>query len=335
MVSGRGLGHTGGTLDKLSAIPGYTVDPPAGQLRRVLREAGCAIVAAGPGIAPADRRLYAVRDVTATVDSLPLIVASILSKKLAAGLDALVLDVKAGSGAQTRAQETARQLARLLVDVAVEAGLPTRALVTAMDQPLAGTVGNALELRTALDYLRGDARPPRLHALVLALGAELLVPARLATDAADAHARLETALARGAAAERLARMVAGLGGPADLVDDPDRHLARAPWTDEVAAPDSGVVAAIDARMLGEAVVDLGGGRVAADAPIDVRVGLVGVRAVGDRVAAGDPLARVHAADGEAGARAVAAVHLAFRIANEAPAPSPMVLERVLPEALAP
>jgi thymidine phosphorylase len=335
MVSGRGLGHTGGTLDKLSAIPGYVVDPHADRLRRVLREAGCAIIAAGPGIAPADRRLYAVRDVTATVDSLPLIVASILSKKLAAGLDALVLDVKTGSGAQTRSQETARQLARLLVDVAVEAGLPTRALVTAMDQPLAGTVGNALELRSALDYLRGDARPPRLHALVLALGAELLVPARLATDAADAHARLEAALADGAAAERLARMVAGLGGPADLVDAPDRHLACAPWTGEVAAPDSGVVTAIDARMLGEAVVDLGGGRVAADAPIDVRVGLGDVRAVGDRVAAGDPLARVHAADGEAGARAVAAVRHAFRIANEAPAPSQMVLERVLPEAVAP
>jgi thymidine phosphorylase len=206
-----------------------------------------------------------------------------------------------------------------------------------MDQPLAGTVGNALELRSALDYLRGDARPPRLHALVLALGAELLVPARLATDAADAHARLEAALADGAAAERLARMVAGLGGPADLVDAPDRHLACAPWTGEVAAPDSGVVTAIDARMLGEAVVDLGGGRVAADAPIDVRVGLAGVRALGDRVAAGDPLARVHAADAEAGARALAAVRHAFRIANEAPAPapSPMVLERVLPEALAP
>jgi thymidine phosphorylase len=331
MVSGRGLGHTGGTLDKLSAIPGYGADPPPAQLRRVLREAGCAIVAAGPGIAPADRRLYAVRDVTATVDSLPLIVSSILSKKLAAGLDALVLDVKAGSGAQTTEPEAALHLARLLVDVAVEAGLPTRALVTAMDQPLADTVGNALELRSAIDYLRGDARPPRLHALVLALGAELLVPAGLARDADDARVRLEAARVGGAAAGRFARMVAGLGGPPDLLDHPGRHLVDAPWIADVASPADGVVGAIDARALGEAVVDLGGGRAAPDAAIDVRVGLDRVRALGDTVRVGEPLARVHAADGDAGARAVAAVRAAFGIAATAPAPGPMVLARVAPE----
>lgn len=332
MVSGRGLGHTGGTLDKLSAIPGYDADPSPARLRRVLREAGCAIVAAGPGIAPADRRLYAVRDVTATVDSLPLIVSSILSKKLAAGLDALVLDVKAGSGAQTRDRAAAHALARLLVDVAVEAGLPTRALVTAMDQPLADTVGNALELRTAIDYLRCDARPPRLHALVLALGTELLVPAGLAADPRAAQAKLEAALASGVAAERFARMASGLGGPRDLLDDPGRHLRAAPWTGDAIATVDGVIAAIDARALGEAVVALGGGRATADAAIDVRVGLAGVRALGDAVTAGESLARVHAADAESGLRAVAAVRAAFQLAPCAPSPGPIVLERVLPGA---
>jgi thymidine phosphorylase len=330
MVSGRGLGHTGGTLDKLSAIPGYRADPPPDQLRAVLRHAGCAIVAAGPGLAPADRRLYAVRDVTATVDSLPLIVASILSKKLAAGLDALVLDVKTGSGAQTPDRDAARQLARLLVDVADEAGLPTRALVTPMDQPLTDTVGNALELRSALDYLRGASRPARLHALVAALATELLVPARLAVDAADARRRLEAALDQGHAAERFARMVAGLGGPLDLVDDPRRHLAIAPWTGAVVASAAGVVAAIDARALGEAVVALGGGRTRIDADIDVRVGLSAVRAIGEPVQAGDGLAVVHAADAASGARAAAAVAGAFRIAAQAPPAVPLVLERVLP-----
>jgi thymidine phosphorylase len=331
MVSGRGLGHTGGTLDKLSAIPGYEVDPTPERLRAVLRAAGCAIIAAGARIAPADRRLYAVRDVTATVDSLPLMVASILSKKLAAGVDALVLDVKTGSGAQTPSREAASRLARLLVDVADEAGLRARALVTAMDQPLAGTVGNALELRTALAYLRDDARPARLHTLVLALGTELLVPAGLASDAADARQRLERALDGGAAAERFARMVAGLGGPPDLVDAPDRHLAVAPWTAAVSSPSGGAVAAIDARALGEAATALGAGRAQADAPIDVRVGLADVRALGAPVQAGDVLAVVHAADAASGAAAVAAVGRAFRIAAQAPPPSPVVLERVLPE----
>jgi thymidine phosphorylase len=328
MVSGRGLGHTGGTLDKLEAIPGYIVRPDHQRLRQCVHEAGCAIVAADEDLAPADRRLYAVRDVTATVDSIPLMVASILSKKLAAGLDALVLDVKTGSGAQTPTLDGAQQLAEILVAVATQAGLPTRALITDMQQPLADTIGNALELRTALRYLRGDARPPRLHALVLALGGELLQLGGLATDESVAQASLQAALDSGAAAERFGRMVALLGGPSDLLEHDVAHLAQAPVGGAVTALDDGHLHAIDARALGEVVVALGGGRSRPDDRIDSRVGLSGVRTIGDRIRRGEPLAWVHAATPGDLAAAVVRVRNAFHVGPEATQAPALLLGRV-------
>ncbi len=292
MLSGRGLGHTGGTLDKLGAIPGYTVDADIDSLRRALREAGCAIVGAGRGLAPADRRLYAVRDVTATVDAMPLIVASILSKKLAVELDALVLDVKCGSGAFFPDRDDAELLARSLVKVANDAGLPCSALITDMGEPLVPAVGNATEVRAVLRYLRGDALPTRMHEACLALGAEVMTRAGLAHSDHDARTRLQHARDSGAAVEHFARMVAALGGPVDLVLAFERDLPSAPIHVDVLAEDDGAIRAIDARRLGELVVDLGGGRRHPDDRIDPAVGLDRIRAVGEAVHAGEPLLRL-------------------------------------------
>jgi thymidine phosphorylase len=330
MISGRGLGHTGGTLDKLDAIPGYQSQPSLERLRACVRESGLAIVAAGADLAPADRRMYAVRDVTATVDSIPLIVASILSKKLAAGLDALILDVKTGSGAQTPTLAGAFELASALVEVAAESGLVARALVTDMNQPLADSIGNALELRTAIDYLRGDARPARLHALALALGAELLQQGGLALDLAQARAQLITALDSGQAAERFARMVALLEGPTDLLDRAAHYLPAAPCIATVTARETGYVHNMNARALGNAVVQLGGGRARPQDRIDFRVGLGDVRSVGDRVEPGTTIATVHAADADALARAIAAVQAAMVISPEPPRAPGLIYRRVQP-----
>jgi thymidine phosphorylase len=228
MISGRGLGHTGGTLDKLEAIPGYTTAPDMGRLRRLVAQVGCAIIGQTAELAPADKRFYAVRDVTATVESQDLITASILSKKLAAGLDALVLDVKRGNGAFMASPAEAEGLARALVDVANGAGCRTVALLTDMSAPLAPAAGNALEVAVALDFLTGRARDPRLWEVTCALGAEGLVQAGLAPDLAQARVALERAFTSGAAAERFARMVAGLGGPRDLLEAPARHLPPRP-----------------------------------------------------------------------------------------------------------
>lgn len=338
MVSGRGLGHTGGTLDKLEAIPGYTVRPTLAQLRRVVREAGVAIVGAGPGLAPADARLYAVRSLTATVESVPLITASILSKKLAAGLQSLVLDVKYGSGAFMPGIAKALVLARSLVDVGCGAGLPTQALLTDMNEPLAPSAGNALEVQVALDYLAGRHRPARLHEVVLALGTVLLVQAGVAADGAEARQRLLQVLEGGQAAERFARMVAGLGGPADLLEHPARHLAAAPvrrpvpWPEAACADGLTHVQAIDTRALGLVVLQLGGGRQRGGDPIDPAVGLSGLAPLGAEMDAGAPLAWVHAASEEAAGAAVAAVQAAYRLGNSsadtAPRLRPVVAGRV-------
>ncbi len=328
MISGRGLGHTGGTLDKLEAIPGYNVYPPLGLLRHCVREAGVAIVGASERLAPADRRLYAVRDVTATVASIPLITASILAKKLAAGLDALVLDVKAGNGAMFAGPDTARQLAQSLVRVANEAGLRCVARLTAMDQPLADAAGNALEVLAALRLLRNEPGQMRLREVTLTLGAELLVLGGLAANEAEARRRLEDALASGAAAERFARMVRELGGPGDLLDAPERHLALAPLRAAVPAGQRGLVEAIDTRALGRLVVALGGGRTRPDAAIDHRVGLDQLVELGQPVEPDTPLAVVHAADASGFALARATLHTAIRIGEGPATPLPACLERI-------
>lgn len=322
MISGRGLGHTGGTLDKLEALPGYRVDLPHAALLAQLRSVGCAIVGAGAELAPADRRLYAIRDVTATVESVPLITASILSKKLAAGLQGLVLDVKVGSGAFAPTLAVARALASSLVQVARGAGLPARALITDMNQVLGRTAGNALETREAIRWLTGAEREPRQTELTLALAAEMLVLGGLCADAATARARAEAALAGGDAAERFARMVAAQGGPADVLRD--AQLPQAPLRRPVPAPRAGVVAAIDVRALGLAVVALGGGRRLPGERIDPRVGLAQVRALGDVMRAGEPLAVVHAADARGADEAERAVLAAFTLADEAAPPPTLV-----------
>ncbi len=327
MISGRGLGHTGGTLDKLEALPGYDVNPARERLHAVLRDAGCAIVGASERLAPADRRLYAIRDVTATVESVPLVTASILSKKLAAGLDALVLDVKCGSGAVMRTHEAAHALASSLVRVAAGAGLKARALITDMDQVLGESAGNALEVREAIDFLTGaQGTEPRQRALTLALAAEALVLGGLAADAAAARALALRALESGAAAERFARMVAALGGPRDVLRNPG--LAAAPVVRDVAAPRAGFVQAIDVRALGLAVVALGGGRARPGDRVDPRVGLDAVQPLGAALGAGAALARVHAASEAAAEAAAHAVRGAFTIGDDLPAAPPLVRERV-------
>ena len=327
MVSGRGLGHTGGTLDKLEALPGYVATPPHEVLKRALRDAGCAIVGASADVAPADRRLYAIRDVTATVESVPLITASILSKKLAAGLRGLVLDVKVGSGAMMQGLPEARALARSLVDVADGAGLPARALITDMDRVLGLSAGNALEVQEAVDFLTGHAREPRLLDLTLTLAAHALQLGGVAADLVQARQRAEAALVGGRAAERFARMVAALGGPPDVLRSPG--LAAAPVQRDVAAPRAGWVQHIDVRALGLAVVAMGGGRRHGGERIDPRVGLTHVAVPGQRLAAGEPLARVHAADAGAADAAADAVVGAFVLAETPPQGLPPVAHEVV------
>ncbi|WP_256645744.1 thymidine phosphorylase [Thermomonas paludicola] len=322
MISGRGLGHTGGTLDKLESLPGYDVNPDPARLARVVREVGCAIVGQSADLVPADRRLYAVRDVTATVDVPELIVASILSKKLAGGAQALVLDIKTGSGAQTPALADAEALASRMQAVAAGSGLALSVALTDMGQVLGREAGNALELRAVLDLLSGRPGCPRLRALTLELSAGLLCIGGIASCREDALRRLQLALQSGAAAERFARMVAGLGGPADLLEHPQRYLPQAPVQRRVPAHADGFVRAIDVRALGECVVDLGGGRRMPGAAIDHAVGLAEVRGRGERLAFGETLAVVHARSEADADAAEARVQAAFTLGETAPAPVP-------------
>jgi thymidine phosphorylase len=329
MISGRGLGHTGGTLDKLASIPGYETAPDLARFRVAVRQAGCAIVGPSAELAPADRRLYAIRDVTATVDSVPLITASILSKKLAAGLDALVMDVKVGSGAFTGTVESAQALAESLVTVAADAGLRTVAWLTDMNQVLGHDVGNALEVREAIDFLAGRRREERLHAVTSALAREMLILGGLARDHADAERPVERALASGAAAERFARMVVALGGPADLLEQPDRHLPAAPVQLAVTPSRPGIVLRVDTRMLGLAVVALGGGRQRAEDAVDLAVGLADLSGPGAAVGPDRPLAVVHARSMADAADAAARVREAIVIGDGlAGPPGPPVLQRI-------
>jgi thymidine phosphorylase len=328
MISGRALGHTGGTLDKLASIPGYDTAPALARLREAVRAAGCAIVGATESLAPADRRLYAIRDVTATVESIPLITASILSKKLAEGLDALVLDVKVGSGAFLTSGEEARRLAESLVSVAADAGLRSAALLSDMDRVLGHDVGNALEVREAIDFLTGRRREARLDAVTAALAGELLVLGGLAPDGAAAARAVERALGSGAAAERFARMVAALGGPADLVEHPERHLPAAPVQQAALPLRSGVVTRVDARAIGLVVAGLGGGRRRVEDAIDPAVGLAEVRGPGDAVGPDRPLAVIHARSAGDAEAAVAALRAAMTVGETPPAIAPPVLGRL-------
>ena len=328
MISGRGLGHTGGTLDKLESIPGFRTVLSEEQLRAQIGQTRCAIIAASREIAPADQRLYAIRDVTSTVESLDLITASILSKKLAAGLEALVLDVKCGSGAFMATADQAEALARALVSTAQGAGCMTTALITDMSQPLATAAGNALEVIEVMETLTGTSVNEALWDLTVALGGEVLALGGLAKDAADGEARIDAVLENGQAAEFFGRMVAAQGGPADFVDRwPDR-LPSAPVVAEVLSESDGFVAAIDGRILGEAVVHLGGGRLREGDKINPSVGLSDLAGLGESVGRGVPLALIHAAteaEAEAAARAVAR---AYRIGTSAPDEPSLVLKKI-------
>ncbi|MCB2055168.1 MAG: thymidine phosphorylase [Geminicoccaceae bacterium] len=319
MISGRGLGHTGGTLDKLESFTGYDVAPDEAKLRRVMTDAGCAIIAAGPELAPADARLYAVRDVTATVESTALITASILSKKLAAGIDRLVMDVKVGNGAFMKTADEARALADMLVSTAHQAGLPTRAFVTDMYRCLGHTAGNALEAGEAVAFLTRERCDARLSTLTRTLAASLLTAA--GRDAGEAERAIDEALDSGAAAERFARMVAGLGG-----GDPFRAgtLPRAPVILDVVAERVGIVQAMDTRALGLVVVELGGGRRLPGEPIDPRVGLSEVAGPGDPVGPGRPLALIHATDHAAAEAAAARIRAAIRVGDTPPPSMPLI-----------
>ncbi len=318
MISGRGLGHTGGTLDKFDAIPGYRTQPDIEELYRVTGKVGCAIIGQTPDIAPADKRLYGIRDVTGTVESIDLITASILSKKLAAGLDALVLDVKVGTGAFMATAEDADALARSLVEVANGAGCKTSAIVTDMNEPLASAAGNALEVINAVRFLKMEEIDSRLWDVTVALGGQALVLAGIAGDAADGEARMRDAFDSGQAAERFARMVTELGGPADFMDRYEDHLPRANVVREVITERPGFVAKINTRGVGLTVVELGGGRVRAADPIDYSVGLDMLAGRGLRVDAEQPIARIHASDEAAADRAEARLRAAYRISDEAP-----------------
>ncbi|MEM7152879.1 MAG: thymidine phosphorylase [Myxococcota bacterium] len=328
MISGRGLGHTGGTLDKLESIPGYDVRPDNDRFGEVLREAGCAVIGQTANLAPADKRFYAIRDVTATVESIPLITASILSKKLAAGLQRLVLDVKVGSGAFIPEPDRARELAQSLVEVAKGAGLPCSAVLTDMNEVLGWTAGNAIEARESIEHLLGKARDPRLHEVTVELAAELLHPTGLATDLDDARAKVQRSLDDGSAAQQFAKMVQALGGPADILDNYETHLPLAPVTMEVKPEQPGYIQSMDVRAVGLAVLAMGGGRRRPDDAIDPSVGLSQIRGRGADVGPDAPIAVIHARD-EAQAEACAKALLgAVTVGEQVPVPTPAILDRI-------
>ena len=325
MMSGRGLGHTGGTLDKLESIPGFRTDLSLQEAAAQVRRFGCAMLGQTPEIAPADKRLYALRDVTATVESIPLISASIMSKKLAEGLNGLVLDVKMGSGAFLPEPERARELARTMIELGESRGCRTVALLTAMDRPLGHACGNALEVEESIFGLRGEG-PPDLMEVTLALGAEMLMVARLADNRDEARARLDGAITSGAALDRLRRLVEAQGGNPAVVDDP-AALPQAPVTAVFEAPAAGVVATVEPRTIGRAIIALGGGRTKIDEPVDPAVGFVITAKPGDRVEPGQPLATVYARDDSGLATGLAALRDAITV-GESAAPLPLVSCRI-------
>ena len=328
MISGRGLGHTGGTLDKMDSIPGYTAQPDNALFRKTVREVGCAIIGQTARLAPADKRFYAIRDVTGTVESIPLITASILSKKLAAGLGSLVLDVKSGNGAFMATARDAGKLARSLVETANGAGLPTTALITDMNEPLASAAGNAVEVANAVEFLTGK-RDKRLESVTLALAAEMLMSSGTATSMHEAALVSRNALESGKAAEVFGRMVAALGGPSDFVENYRRHLPGAEVELAVSADRAGYVTAVETRDIGIAVVAMGGGRTDPGADIDHAVGITRLLPVGSEIAAGDALALVHARSQAQAEEAARAIRKAYAIEGKKPAVSRPVRRRVV------
>ncbi|MGH8193447.1 MAG: thymidine phosphorylase [Woeseiaceae bacterium] len=331
MISGRGLGHTGGTLDKVGCIPGYNATPDFDLFSKVVREAGCAIIGQTAELAPADRRFYAIRDVTGTVESIPLITASILSKKIAAGLDALVMDVKAGSGAFMSTVARAEELAQSLIHTAAAAGLKTHALITDMNEVLGKTAGNAVEIVEAMEYLRNNEREPRLDDVVMQLCAEMLLMTGIESGRDAALARAEDALTSGKAAEVFDRMVVGLGGPGGFVEGYEKHLPVAQEIEPVFAHGEGYLGEVDAFAIGNAVIALGGGRRRLDDTLDLSVGFSEMLPIGIRIDRQTPLATVHAASADAAAHAAKLLRNACRIDDVQPEVRPVIYRTLIPD----
>lgn len=332
MISGRGLGNTGGTLDKLESIPGYNITPTNDVFGQVTKDAGVAIIGQTGDLAPADKRVYATRDITATVDNISLITASILSKKLAAGLESLVMDVKVGSGAFMPTYEASEELAKSIVAVANGAGTKTTAILTDMNQVLASSAGNAVEVREAVRFLTGEYRNPRLLEVTMASCAEMLVLGKLAENTEDARAKLMEALDNGKAAECFGKMVAGLGGPADFVENYDNYLEKAEIIKPVYATETGVVSAMDTRAIGMAVVSMGGGRRVATDEIDYAVGFDNFIRLGEVADSDKPLAVIHARTEEQWEEAAKALRSAITVGGEY-TPTPEVYRQIRAEDL--
>ena len=325
MISGRGLGHTGGTLDKLESIPGYNTTPDNDQFRNVVKNVGCAIIGQTANLAPADKIIYGVRDVTATVESVSLITASILSKKLAAGLDGLVMDIKTGNGAFADQLDFARDVGNSIISVANKFGMKTTALITDMNQPLGNAVGNALEVMEVINYLKGTKRDQRLHEVVLSLAVEMLQVAGLSDSKEHAIQKITDVLDNGQAAETFQKMVSELGGPKNILDE---TLTAANVVKPVPAPHSGTITHIETREVGLAVVELGGGRKKASDTIDHTVGFTDVLGLGEKVDKGQPLAIVHAKNEDDANHIIALIQKAYRINDSNVEPSPTIIERL-------
>ncbi|RZV36489.1 MAG: thymidine phosphorylase [Chromatiales bacterium] len=324
MISGRGLGHTGGTTDKAESIPGYNATPDLDTFREVVRDVKCAIIGQTPDLAPADRRFYSIRDVTSTVESVPLITASILSKKIAAGLQGLVMDVKVGSGAFMESLDKARELATSIIGTAGRAGLKTHAVITDMNEVLGSTAGNALEIEESIRFLRNEVREPRLNEVTIALCAQMLLVSGQATDRADAVTRCEEAVSSGRAAEKFAAMVEDLGGPGDLLENYQGYLPKAPFVRPVMA--QGIVRAVNTRAVGNAIIELGGGRREVGQALDLSVGFSDIAATGTELDGDTPLAVIHAASEDDAAIAEGNLLAAVSLGDAAPAERPVVYE---------
>lgn len=326
MISGRGLGHTGGTADKLESIAGFNVQPSISEFKRIVKDVGVAIISQTDNLAPADKRLYSIRDVTATVESIPLITASILSKKLAAGLDVLVMDVKVGNGAMMNNLADAKALADSIVNVANGAGVKTQAIITDMNQVLGTSAGNAIEMYETVKYLTGKQREPRLHKVVQALASAMLINTNLASDEKDAHKKIDNVLRTGLAAEVFDRMVAALGGPKNFIEKPWDSMQKANVITEVKASQHGYIAQMDTRAVGMSVVGLGGGRTAPTQKVDHTVGFDRILPLGVQVNRGEVIARVHAKDEDSAKRAIEQFNNALSYSEESPELSPVIYE---------
>ena len=331
MISGRGLGHTGGTTDKVESIPGYNATPDFALFKKVVKSTGCAIIGQTADLAPADRRLYAIRDVTATVESIPLITASILSKKIAAGTQAMVMDVKFGSGAFMPGADKAEELAKSIIVTAANANLRTHALITDMNECLGLTAGNAVEIAESIEYLKNDQRESRLDEVVMSLCAEMLVATELDNDRDSARAKVDEAVTSGKAAEVFARMVHELGGPGDIVDNYEKYLPTAAITQSVYTADAGYVAAVDAFAIGNAIIELGGGRRTMADELDLSVGLTDVASIGSTVDKERPLAVIHASSDATAELAAAMIREAYEISDSPPAERPLIYNILMPD----